>query len=369
MHASAGSLVSFRRVRGALVTCALLAAAAAAAEPRWAELNREARQAVLVFDLGSDADFDSLHGTPRYEAALQCMTRNAQPVTHAHPWRLLDEADLLPEDIAFDPKSQQVLVSSIRTNKIIDSNGRLFASTDFPVLAIAVDEKRRTLWATTGWLPQCERCAPSDKGKTALVALDIDSREMKRRIESPVEGLLGDMTIGTAGDLFVSDNQSGAVFHLAAGASALERIDPPGEFASPQQPALSADESALYVADYVRGIAVITLATRALTWLQPSADIALSGIDGLKVHGQSFIAVQNGTHPARIVRMSLDLKRFEVLEANWSGLGEPTHGTLIGNRYLFVANTGWPEYDDNGKKRDGSAPVVSSIYEIELELQ
>jgi len=132
MHASAGSLVSFRRVRGALVTCALLAAAAAAAEPRWAELNREARQAGndgdypklrttlaelapllpgnvrvvyntaaaaahlgdipaafagldalcnmgLVFDLGSDADFDSLHGTPRYEAALQCMTRNAQP--------------------------------------------------------------------------------------------------------------------------------------------------------------------------------------------------------------------------------------------------------------------------------------------------
>ncbi len=67
--------------------------------------------------------------------------------------------------------------------------------------------------------------------------------------------------------------------------------------------------------------------------------------------------------------MSLDLKHYEVLEANWPGLGEPTHGTLIGDRYLFIANTGWPEYDDNGKKRDGSAPVVSSIYEIELEPQ
>ena len=177
------------------------------------------------------------------------------------------------------------------------------------------------------------------------------------------------MTIGSAGDLYVSDSRSGAVFHLAPDASQLERIDPPGEFASPQQPALSADETTLYVADYTRGIAAITLATRALAWLQPNADIALSGIDGLKVHGGSFIAVQNGTRPPRIVRMSLDLKQYEVLEANWPGLGEPTHGTIVGNRYLFVANTGWPEYDDDGKKRAGSAPVLSSIYEIELEPQ
>ncbi len=413
MDTSAASLVI-------LVACTLLSATAAAAEPRWAELNRAAREAVntgdypklrtrlaelaplmpgnvrvayntaaaaahlgdipaafaglsalcdmgVVFDLASDADFDSLHGTPRYEAALACMKSNAQPVTHAHMLRTLEEADLLPEDIAYDPTSKQMFVSSIRKSKIIDSNGALFAATELPVLALAVDDARRTLWASIGWLPQCERCAANDKGKTALVAFDIDSRRVTRRIDSPVEGVLGDMTIGNTGDVYVSDGESGAVFHLAPDATQLERIDPPGEFASPQQPALSADQTTLYVADYVRGIAAITLATRALTWLQPGADIALSGIDGLKIHGESFIAVQNGTRPARIVRISLDLKNFEVLEANWPGLGEPTHGTLIGNRYLFIANTGWPEYGDDGKKRDGSAPVVSSIYEIELE--
>lgn len=424
MHTSTAPLAAFRSVRLILVGCTLLAAIATAAEPRWAELNRAAREAInagdypklrttlaelaplmpgnvriayntaaaaahlgdipaafaglsalcdmgVVFDLASDADFDSLHGTPRYDAALQCMTRNAQPVSHAHPVRVLEEADLLPEDLAHDPTSKQTFVSSIRKTKIIDSNGALFAAMELPVLALAVDDARRTLWASIGWLPQCERCSASDrsvseKGKTALVAFDIDSRRVTRRVDSPVEGVLGDMTIGNAGDVYVSDGQSGAVFHLAPDATQLARIDPPGEFASPQQPALSADQSTLYVADYVRGIAAITLATRTLTWLQPGADIALSGIDGLKVHGQSFIAVQNGTRPARIVRISLDLKRFEVLEANWPGLGEPTHGTLIGNRYLFIANTGWDEYGDDGGKRDDSA-VVSSIYEIELE--
>ena len=418
MHTFALSLGAVRR--GALVACALLTAVASAAEPRWVELNRDARQAAsagdypklrttlaelaqlmpgnariaynttaaaahlgdipsafagldalcnmgLVFDLASDADFDSLHGTPRYDAALQCMTRNGQPVTHAQPWRALDEQDLLPEDITYDPTSQRLFVSSIRKNKIIDSNGRLFANTDLPALALAVDDKHRTLWATIGWLPQCDSCAASDSGKTALLAFDIDSQRMTRRMDSPAAGLLGDMTIGSAGDLFVSDSQSGAVFRLAPDASQLERIDPPGEFASPQQPALSADETTLYVADYTRGIAAITLATRSLVWLQPDADIALSGIDGLKVHDSSFIAVQNGTRPPRIVRMSLDLKQYEVLEANWPGLGEPTHGTIVGTRYLFVANTGWPEYADDGRKRPGSAPVLSSIYEIELE--
>jgi len=401
-----------------VVACAF-ATATAAAESRWAELNREARQAInagdypklratlvelapltpgnarvtynlaaaaahlgdtpaamnglaeicrmgLVFDLDSDTDFEALHGTAQYDAARRCMKQNERPVTHAQLWRVLKEQDLLPEDVAHDPTSGRVFVSSVRQNRIIDADGQPFVTTDWPVLALAVDQQRRTLWATTGWLAQCETCAKSDEGKSALLAFDIDTGRIVRRVESPVPGLLGDMTISRSGDIYVSEGEHGALFHLAPGASELARLDH-GDFASPQQSALSADEATLYVADYLRGIAAITLATRTLSWLEPAEGIALSGIDGLKVHGDSFIAVQNGTRPARIVRMPLDLTRFEVLEANWPGLGEPTHGTLIGSRYLFIANSGWPDYEENGRKRAGTAPVVSSIYEIALD--
>jgi sugar lactone lactonase YvrE len=411
------------RIRLATISvalCALFTATVASSEPRWAQLNAEARQAInagdypkllttlaelaplmpgnarvayntaaaaaklgdtpaavaalralcdmgLAYDLDADPDFASLHGSAAYVAARQCMQRNEAPVSHARLWRLLDAPDLLPEDIAYDPGTDTVFVSSIRANRIIDSSGRLFARTDWPVLALAVDGARRTLWATVGWLPHCDTCAAGDEGKTALVAFDIDSRRVTRRIESPAPGLLGDMTISSAGDVYVSDGLHGALFRLAPGAAELDRLDPPGELPSPQQPALSADETTLYVPDYLRGIAAIDLETRTLSWLEPGAGMALSGIDGFKASGASFIAVQNGTRPPRIVRLSLDLTQQQVLEANWPGLGEPTHGTLIGNRYLFVANTGWPEYDDAGKKRAGSAPVTSSIYEIVLE--
>ena len=107
--------------------------------------------------------------------------------------------------------------------------------------------------------------------------------ELKQRIESPVKGLLGDMTISRSGDIYVSEGIHGAVLSLRQGAQELERLDRPGDFPSPQTPALSTDEKTLYVPDYVRGIAAITLSTGAVSWLKPADDIVLSGIDGLYV--------------------------------------------------------------------------------------
>jgi hypothetical protein len=108
------------------------------------------------------------------------------------------------------------------------------------------------------------------------------------------------------------------------------------------------------------------LATRSVKWLQPARNIALSGIDGLYVYRDSFLAVQNGTTPPRIMRFALDLQKQEVLEANSPGLGEPTHGTIVGTDFYFLASTGWNDYDDKGKKKEGIAPVESYVRKIAL---
>jgi len=262
-------------------------------------------------------------------------------------------------------------VSSVRKSKIVavndEANSRDFAKVDWPVLALRVDAGRRILWAATGWLPHCERCNAADQDKTALLAFDSDSGALKQRIESPVKGLLGDMTISRGGDVFASEGIHGAVLRLRLGSKQLERLDVAGEFPSPQTPALSEDEKTLYVPDYVRGIAAITLSTGAVKWLGPADDVALNGIDGLYLYRSSFIGVQNGTTPERIMRLSLDLYKEEVLEANTPELGDPTHGTLVGDTFYFIANAGWNEYDDQGKKKAGSGPVESSVRKLRLE--
>jgi len=174
------------------------------------------------------------------------------------------------------------------------------------------------------------------------------------------------MTISSSGDVFVSEGIHGGVLRLAAFGRELERIDTPGEFPSPQTPTLSADEKTLYVPDYLRGIASIRLTDRRVEWLQPAPDIALSGIDGLYLAGDHFLAVQNGTSPARILRFSLDLHHQEVLEANSAWLGEPTHGVLVGGDFYFLANSGWNQFDEQGKKKAGAEPVESTVRRISL---
>ena len=104
----------------------------------------------------------------------------------------------------------------------------------------------------------------------------------------------------------------------------------------------------------------------AVHWLAPAPGIALSGIDGLYVTGDSFLAVQNGTNPPRLMRFSRDLHRQEVLEANWAGLGDPTHGVIAGNDFYFIANSGWGDYDEAGRKKAGSPPVESTVRKISL---
>jgi len=324
----------------------------------------------LVYDVGADDDFASLRDTPEFRRVLDRVAQSKSPVSHAAAAFTIPARDILPEDIAYDSKTRRFFISSVRKGIIltVDSAGdsREFARSEWPVLALGIDPGRRLLWATTGYVPHGESVKESDKDKTALLAFDLASGAQKQRIPSPLPGLLGDMTIGSRGDLYVSEGIHGAVLWLKAGASTLERLDTEGEFPSPQTPALSADEKTLYVPDYVRGIAAMQLDTRHVEWLQPAPGIALNGIDGFYVHNNSFLAVQNGTTPPRLIRFSLDLRQQEVLEANTPGLGAPTHGTFVGDDFYFLANSGWNEYDQDGRKKAGSAPVESTVRKLRL---
>ena len=407
-----------------LLALALLAAFLPAQAPRWRQLNAEARSAIdakdysklrsvllelqpllpgnprilynlaasearlghrdaalaslrnlaatgLIYDLAPDDDFASLRPSPEYAALVARFERNKTPVAHATSLTTITGPDLIPEDIAWDPKTRRFLLSSVSEARILRPDGQTFATAAWSVFALRPDPARHLLWATIGYVPHCARCDKADDGKTALLAFDLTTGALRQRIASPVSGLLGDMTISRHGDLYVSEGLHGAVLRLPRGAATLERLDEPGEFPSPQTPALSADEKTLYIPDYIRGIAALDLtavnvSTRKARWLQPAAGIALSGIDGLYVHHNSFLAVQNGTNPARVVRFSLDLQKQEILEAGTPGLGEPTHGVLIKNDFFFIANSGWGDYDDKGAKKPGSAPVVSAIRRLKL---
>jgi hypothetical protein len=319
-----------------------------------------------VYDLAADEDFQSIRERPEFAEVLKRMGFAKLPVAKSQPLFALAEPDLIPEDIAYDPKTRRYFISSIRQHKILTQNGRAFANTDWAVLALATDPRQRRLWATTAYAAQCQGCDPQDKGKTALLCYDLDSAKLLRRIDSPVPGQLADMTISSTGGLYLTESIHGAVFHFEPTTSQWTRLDSPGDFPSPQTPALAPDEKILYVPDYLRGIAAIDLATHAVTWLQPAPGIALNGIDGLYLHHGSFLAVQNGSRPPRLIRFSQDLRRQQVLEANTPELGEPTHGVILGNEFHFLANTGWDTFEAAGPKKNGAPPTKSTVRKLRI---
>lgn len=116
----------------------------------------------LIYDFAADGDFASLGKSREFAEIVQRVDDNKKPVSDSTPSFTLAERDLIPEDIAYDPKTSRFFVSSVRQSKIIAvlgaTDSREFAKADWPVLALRVDARRRILWAATGWLPHCEHC-------------------------------------------------------------------------------------------------------------------------------------------------------------------------------------------------------------------
>jgi hypothetical protein len=153
------------------------------------------------------------------------------------------------------------------------------------------------------------------------------------------------------------------------GTEKLQPLVPSGVFVSPQTPALDASESTLYVPDYVEGIAAIELASRKITWVKTAKPIALEGIDGLCWTKAGLFAIQNGTMPERIVRFHLSdnamIDQFEVIEANWPGLGDPTHGVIVGESFYFIVNSGWDRVSEDEKTLGPGEPA--QVWKVALK--
>jgi hypothetical protein len=350
-------------------------------------------------NLAADPDFAAVRDHQAFRAALARLDAARQPVTSSKPFLNLPEPDLVAEDIAYDAATRRFFVSSVRHGKIVAIDGKGHAAkspaaqghaaqghaADFvpegqrdiwAILALRADARRRTLWATTAAIPEALAFTAAADGRSALLEYDLDSGKLLHRydVREPGKHALGDMTIGPAGDVYLSDG-SGAIYRLDQARRGLELLVPPGTFRSPQTPALTPDGSRLFVPDYSRGIGILDLKTKSVKLLEHPPELSLAGIDGLYLAGASLIAIQNGTAPPRVIRISLDagLTRalsWQTVEANWPGLGQPAHGVLVRSSsrrdFYFIANSGWDQLGDDGKLKPGAQFSAAEIRVIRI---
>lgn len=319
--------------------------------------------------------FADLRPSVRFKTLEERMGENDRPIAAGSTVFEMPEAGLVPEDIDYDPVTRRFYISSVLKNEVLalDFSGsfHIFARAPDgrPMMALKVDSRRRRLWVTEVGLNGFASI-PKENWRTSLLLIyDLDSGRLLEHAPGPPQTTLGDMALTPSGDGILSDNDGG-VYRVSGKDLRFERLDRQ-EFISPQTPAISADGRIAYVPDYLRGIAMLDLATKNISWIDAQGKYALNGIDGLYLSGRTMLATQNGTSPERVIRFELDrsLRRIEsesILERSTPTLGDPTHGVVVNSAFYYIANSGWDTLEDDGTLKPGAVPVKSRLMRADL---
>ncbi len=277
----------------------------------------------------------------------------------------------LVEALFVPPGNEGAMATSV-SNKSIFVNGAGAEWVEVPIpRAHALSGIASAPDGSIGWIASAPiDNSPADPARfTGLIGLtgDFDALEF---IAAPSGVLVSDLAAGPDGRIFASDPQGGAILHARRGAEKLAFLVGPGTLRSPQGLAVSEDGARLYVSDFRYGLAVVDLASGAVTRLASDVPAALDGVDGLWLHKGELIAVQNGTSPMRIsaFRLSDDGTRIighRVLEQAHPEWTEPLGGSIADDALYYIATGQWDRYD-KGSLRDGVEALPTVIRRLPL---
>jgi sugar lactone lactonase YvrE len=333
----------------------------------------------LGADITSDAvlaPFARLAGVAPVAARLLA---NARPLARSGVRVTFPDSSFWPEGMDHDPRTGRWYAASIRHGTIAelgaDGSARELwqraAKGMGALLAVRVDTARSVLWATTSGLPQTNGYTRGDSAIAALLEVRPSDGAILRRWDLPVIAgghTLGDIAVGAGGEVFMTDSNEPVLYRLRSERDTLERITSP-LFRSLQGIAPTRDGRVVYVADYSHGILRLDLSSGAVTRVEDAPRSTTLGCDGIVLYNGAIIAVQNGVAPARVMRFVLDASgtrftRAEVLDRNSEVADEPTIGTIVGDAFVYVANSQWEKYTEAGVLKPGvklTPPVLLSI--------
>jgi sugar lactone lactonase YvrE len=316
-------------------------------------------------DLLLDSSFVALRALAGFDTVRAAHDRNRAPVARGVVLRQTRDSTLWPEGVDHDPRTGDFYVTSIRRRTIVriaadGSTHELWPSgaRDLgAMLGVRVDAPRRRIWATTSAMRQTEGYLPADSGIASLLRIDARTGHIERRWDLPVAAgghVLGDVALGPGGEVWTSDSNEPVLYRLRPGVDTLERFRHP-LFRSLQGMAVTPDGRFVYVADYSHGLLRVQVSDGTVIRLADAPGSTSLGCDGIVLHRGAIVAVQNGVAPARVVHFALDaagdsIVAVRVLDQQPALAPEPTIGTMVGDRFVYVANGQFEAHDDDGRR-------------------
>jgi sugar lactone lactonase YvrE len=330
-------------------------------------------------DLRADARLAPYAALPGSWKTVAAHNRNRATLPRSRLRARLTDSTFWPEGMDYDPRSGNYYVGSVRHRTIAEVAPGRTPHELWPrgqqgygsVLGVRVDPKSNVLWATMSGLNQMEGRTPADSSIAALVRVRIADGVVERRWDLPaIPGghVLGDLAVGPRGDVWVTDSNEPVLYRLRPGADTLARVTHP-LFRSLQGMAPTPDGRALYIADYSHGLLRLDIGSGEIIKLEDADSSTSIGLDGIAWDRGAIVGVQNGVAPPRIVRFTLDkpgmrIIKADVIDRNWKIADEPTIGTVVGSDFVYVANSQWEKYDEQGMRKPNTrlvAPILLAV--------
>lgn len=281
----------------------------------------------------------------------------------------VDERDLLPENIAFDPVDRAFYIGSSRHGKIvkIEADG---TAGDFTaprqdglwmVMGMKVDAARRHLWVASSDGDNLVGYQRSKKRAAGIFQFDLGSGRLLRQwvLESPgASHFFNDLVVTPDGDVYATHMfNRPVVYVIGASSGELEIFARPGSFQAPNGITVGTDGT-LYVA-HREGLSAFSPATARRTAISFPAGTSFSPIDGLYFHRDALI----GVHPEEGIIRRFELEgstvtRIDILEDSHAAISGLTTGVVVDDTLYFVANS---QFD---RLVDGGLPDVEQLENI-----
>lgn len=305
-----------------------------------------------------DTDFNSLQTTEGFKAVLALQTAQSNVIANAKKVVTLSETALHPEGLTYLSKSKTWLASSIHKRKIVSFDNKTGHCTDWlktedmlAVFAMKADAKEQYLWVATSAMPEMENFSQALEGKAEILKVDIKTKQIVKRYEIEGNHVFGDIYVSKGNVVYISDSAKPMLYKIENEELKLFMSFEKDGF-NLQGITMNDKEDKLFVADYLKGIAVVDIKTLSKTWLTLPEGTIGKGIDGLVFYKNKLIAIQNGVTPIRLIQFNLNesqnqIDSFNILDQNRPEFDEPALATMVGNKLYFFANSPWKAYDKN----------------------
>ena len=283
----------------------------------------------------------------------------------------IDEKDLIPEGITYDPPTQQFFVSSINKEKVVAVNdkgsARDFLKTGqdgiLQTLGMKVDVQKRRFWVVSN----------KDAGnnhQSAVHVFDIESGKLIKKffLIKDTAHLFNDIALAGNGDAYITDSYSHVIYTVPADLSVLRPFAESASFLRGSNGlVVSPDNSLLYVATS-NGITVINFQTLDIRPIRNPTNIPAGGIDGLVFYKGSLFGIINSKDNESEMfiaryKVSQDLNEItgiEVIDKGNPLFNLPTTCVIAGDYLYCLANTSLRLYfqDKTNSKGKLRNPII-----------